>query len=136
VNEALRAHVTSAKFVLTLGATHIAALVWVERQLRNNKSTDEKLHDGTLAPHDPPLGHPLRRAFRHSGMGGLITRGLVLHHLPAEYAQPGVWGGHLKPAEIWTITKAGRAVIDLLVESGVWAEYADAMPAEVEREVA
>jgi hypothetical protein len=136
VNEALRAHVTSAKFVLTLGATHIAALVWVERQLRHNKSTDEKLQDRTLAPTDPPLGHPLRRAFRHSGMGGLITRGLILHHLPAGYDQPGVWGGHLKPAEIWTITRAGRAVIDLLVEAGIWSEFADALPAEIDRVVA
>lgn len=122
-NEALRAHVTSARFVLTLGATHIAALVHIERSLRHGKSQNENIRDRSWLDHDPPLGHPLRPAFRNSvsGMNGLIARGLAVHTTP----QSANW----RPSDIWTITPAGWAVITLLVEAGIWAEYADALPA-------
>lgn len=130
INEALRAHVTSAKFVLTLGATHIAALVGVERRLRDNRTLEEELASGQLLVRNPAQAHPLRRAFRHdaTGMAGLIARGLVVHHHPHD-------GGHgdgwirVKPSEYWQITPAGWAVITLLQQAGIWAEYSDALPA-------
>jgi hypothetical protein len=130
INEALRAHVTSAKFVLTLGATHIAALVHIDRELCRNRTIDEDLADGTLTSrsHYPDAAHPLRRAFRHNatGVGGCIARGLITHTPPAGGA-PGTWTGHIRPDQIWTITPAGRAVITLLVEAGIWAEYDGAL---------
>lgn len=133
INEALRAHVTSAKFVLTLGATHIAALVNVERSLRYNRSLDEELADhragkSSLLQRDPPIGHPLRRAFRHTGTSGLIARGLVIHTNPNVAGEAGAWTKH-KPSEYWQITPAGWAVITLLRDAGIWAEYSDALPA-------
>src|SRR5262245_56140750 len=82
VNEALRAHVTSAKFVLTLGGSHIAALARLADELARDRSLEEDLAAGTLRPCDPPTGHPLRRAFRNPGLSGLITRGLVVQYHP------------------------------------------------------
>jgi len=133
VNEALRAHVTSAKFVLTLGGTHIAALVSVVARLADDRTTDEMLRDyragkGPLRDIDPPAGHPLRRAFRNPGMNGLIERGLLIHTMP--YARNGRRGNDTndwRPSEIWTITPAGQAVITLLREAGIWQEYAGAL---------
>jgi hypothetical protein len=131
VNEALRAHVTSAKFVLTLGASHIAALARIVADLADNRSTEEMIrdhraHTRPLRDVDPPVGHPLRSAFRAPGMGGLITRGLVTHTMP--YPRKGRtdttdW----RPSDIWHITEAGHAVITLLREAGIWQEYAGAL---------
>lgn len=137
INEALRAHVTSAKFVLTLGATHIAALVGVERRLRDNRTLEEELASGQLLIRNPAQAHPLRRAFRHdtTGMAGLIARGLVVHHHPHEGGHPDGWT-RVKPSEYWTITPAGWAVVTLLQQAGIWQEYADALPAVPERKAA
>lgn len=132
VNERLRAHVTSTTFVLTLGATHIAALAHIDHELRRNRSLNEDLAEGTLRDIDPPQGNPLRRAFRHNatGMNGLIARGLATHTYTDKAT--GAW----RPSDIWTITPAGRHVIGLLQEAGIWQEYADALPAEPEPEPA
>lgn len=121
VNEALRSHVTSAKFVLTLGATHIACLVRIERDLQRDRTIDEDLAAGIIRSWDPAIGHPLRRAFRHGSAAGLIARGLITHTMPAHRG----W----RPSQIWTITPAGWAVITLLREAGIWQEYTDALPA-------
>lgn len=134
MNELLRAHVTSAKFVLTLGATHIAALARIVADIADNRSTDEMLKDyragGSLRDPDPPIGHPLRPAFRAPGMGGLISRGLVTHTMPYPRLKGRSDAGDWRPSEIWHITEAGHAVITLLREAGIWQEYAGAlMPA-------
>lgn len=121
MNQALRDHVTSAKFVLTLGPTHIANLVQIERRLRHNKTLEEEIKAGTFLKNDPPEGHPLRRTFRLPGFPGLVARGLVTHRMPTDHK----W----RPSDIWTITPAGWAVITLLVEAGIWQEYSDALPA-------
>lgn len=129
INEALRAHVSSAKFVLTLGTTHIAALVRIEHDLRRNRSLEEDLAEGTLRTNDPPIGHPLRRAFRSPGAAALIERGLVTHADPHREGEPRDEWTRRKPSAFWTITPAGWAVITLLVEAGIWQEYSDALPA-------
>lgn len=120
VNQALRQHVTSASFALVLGSTHIAALVRVDFELRRNRTLMEDIKEGRLAEHDPPgLTGPHRRAFRHdaTGINGLIRRGLVLHTYPTKPV------GEDRPDEIWEITEAGRLVIGLLKEAGLWAEF-------------
>lgn len=129
VNESFRSHVTSGKFVLTLGSSHIAALVWIEQQLRRDRSLEEELSSGHIARRDPEMGHPLRRAFRSPGTGGIISRGLVIHTDPRyhEGAPADEWTRR-KPSEFWTITPAGWAVVTLLVEAGIWQEYSDALP--------
>lgn len=134
INEALRAHVTSAKFVLTLGGTHIAALARIVADLADDRSTDDMLKDNRagrpLRQVDPPVGHPLRSAFRAPGVGGLITRGLVTHTMPyprGKRRDTGDW----RPSEIWHITEAGHAVITLLREAGIWQEYAGALAPEL-----
>lgn len=121
VNEALRQHVTSASFALVLGSTHIAALVWTDHMLRRNRSfNDDNTSDGRDDREPAGADGPHRSAFRsHTvGMSGLYRRGLVVRVSPHEYG----WAD--KPAaEIWQITEAGRLVIGLLRESGLWAEY-------------
>jgi hypothetical protein len=131
VNEAFRSHVTSTTFVLTLGASHIAALAHVAHELKRNRSIEEDLKNKTIDRRAKPRSGPLRRAFAHSatGMNGLVSRGLVIHHhLREEDRQPGKWTGHLKPTDIWTITRAGELVIELLTEAGIWQEFADVLP--------
>jgi hypothetical protein len=121
VNDALREHVTSSKFTLTLGATHIAALVWIDWQLLVNLNFDE-LSEQQSALVEPPRSHTLYRTFQLvvPGMHGLIQRGLVTHTRPANRG--------VKPADIWTITTAGQMVVGLLKEAGIWQEYASALP--------
>lgn len=129
INEALRAHVTSAKFVLTLGATHIAALVRFEYDLRRDRSLEEDLKAKTLRNPDPAVGHPLRRAFRSPGTAGIISRGLVVQLHPYREGEPRDEWTRRKPSEVWAITPAGWAVITLLQQAGIWQEYTDALPA-------
>lgn len=120
INHALRQHVTSASFALVLGSTHIAALVQADYALRRNKTLNEELADGTVGQISTPARNgPHRRAFTLSatGMNGLIRRGLILHTYPDKPT------GENRPDEIWEITEAGRLVIGLLKESGLWAEY-------------
>lgn len=123
INDALRTYVTSASFTLTLGATHIAALVQIDHFLRRNKTINEEIADGTIGEHYPAAERgPHRRAFRHNatGMGGLCRRGLVIHRVPSKNVLDS------RPDEAWEITEAGALVIGLLKEAGLWAEYGGA----------
>src|SRR5438034_998622 len=70
------------------------------------------------------------------GAGGLIDRGLIEHIIPDHYRAPGVNSGHLRPEQVWRITRAGQLVIDLLKEAGIWGEYAAALPAAAPEAVA
>lgn len=125
VNLALRQYVTSANFALILGSTHIAALVWTDHMLRRNKSFKEDNEEGTTDDRNPP-GRALQpRAYAHhaTGMTGLLRRGLVVRLFESHGGQPyEQWAG-VKPDETWQITEAGRLVIGLLKESGLWAEF-------------
>lgn len=114
-NDMLRAHVTGTAFVLTLGKTHIAALVHLEEVLAWEEANgaasrrDMKLH------RHPALGNFVPAA------SGLITRGLVTHH---ETDTPGVLRNDKAFVDMWQITKAGQLVLELLKECGIWQEYA------------
>lgn len=121
VNRALRDHVTSANFTLVLGSTHIAALVWVDFMLRRNRSTSDDLNDGTFSQRvSPGEDGPHQRAFRNhaTGIAGLYRRGLVVRLLDRSATNR-----DSRPTDIWEITDAGRLVIGLLKESGLWAEF-------------
>lgn len=127
-NDLLRMHVTRVGFDLSLGKTHIAALVWIE-ELRVAK------WDATYFR--KPKSGPMHRAFNNlvSGFHGLEERGLVVHRYdpqqvmrfqqsnPVHRDEDGVLRIHHNP-KVWKITKAGRLVIDLLKESGLYDEYA------------
>lgn len=119
MNRALREHVTSASFTLVLGSTHIAALVRIDTELRRNKTLLEQLRDGDPDRWREARNGPMGRAFSHNatGMSGVIRRGLVVHTYPTKPT------GENRPDEIWEITDAGRLVIGLLKEAGLWAEF-------------
>lgn len=124
VNESLRAHVTRVGFDLTLAKSAIAALVYIDQVLRNKRDS--------LAVTEPRHG-PYGRAYAMfaSGAKSLIERGLLVHKMPA----PGLGSRayqkdeHGVPHFYWDastyrITKAGRYVIGLLHETGIYEEYA------------
>lgn len=129
-NDLLRSHVTRVGFDLTLPRSAIAALVWVE-ELRLAKWDSVGL-DMRL-----PAGHPLYRAFGHfvTGARGLEERGLLMHRWDAEGERrrgPRAWRDdegrwHHDHRGIWKITRAGRLVIGLLREAGLYDEYAEAV---------
>ncbi len=118
VNEALRSHVTRVGFDLTLSRSQIAALVWL------NEAMD------TYVDTRVPVDHPLRHAFAHhmTGMGGLIAKGMVIHHYDPTVQRTG-------PISNWTarphfsITRAGELATELLREAGLYAEYSAALAA-------
>ena len=121
VNEALRAHVTSAKFVLTLGGSHIAALVWIDWNTRHGPSMSAE--PGAVTQHHKPAHGPWR--FIVPGCNGIIDRGLAVHH-PFRNSGSGI---DERPfGQAWQITPAGQAVITLLREAGIWDEYLAHMP--------
>lgn len=133
----LRAHVTRTGFDLSLGKTHIAALVWLE-ELRRHKWESTNFRR--------PSKGSMGRAFNNfvSGMRGLQDRGLVEHHYdrdralafgrtnPTRRREDGVLQIKHDP-KTWKITKAGKLVIGLLKESGLYDEYADQIRPEDER---
>jgi hypothetical protein len=119
-NEALRAHVTRVGFDLTLGKSHIATLVWIDQMLKHRR------HIRTV-----PSG-PYRHAFANSAVGGhgLEDRGLIEHTMPdyKGWRAKGRSSDSYPVHRIWRITKAGRLVIALLKEAGVYQEYLEALP--------
>lgn len=117
-NDLLRAHVTSTAFVLSLGKTHIAALVHLEEALAADLSVNDHItaarNGQAPAPKPPHLGNFT------TGASGLIARGLVTH----AYVPPRTDISDKPFSTFWQITKAGRLVLELLREAGVWQEYA------------
>lgn len=110
-NDALRAHVTRVGFDLSLGRTHIAALVFLNECLARKCYLDTRTS---------PI-----RAFSNfsTGSRGLIERGLVTHE-----SWKRAPGRRVPMHQVWKITKAGRAAITLLREAGIYDEYASAIP--------
>lgn len=105
-NDLLRSHVTRVGFDLSLGKTHVAALVMLDIALKSRRHVDTR--------------HPMLRTWVPA-MHGLGDRGLVEHRHALDsrgYAKPG-----LNPH--YRITKAGRLVIGLLKEAGIYQEHAD-----------
>lgn len=116
-NEPLRSHVTRVGFNLTIGRTHIAALVYL----------NESFQRGYMNAHKGAESH--RRLFNlfATGMAGCQTRGLVVHHYDYDHRDEGLqWH--------YTITRAGQLIIELLRESGLYAEYAGALPVATQDE--
>lgn len=113
-NGLLRDHVTRVGFDLSLGRTHIAGLVLLNESLTQRRYIPAHKSPDAVA----------RRTFSWfaSGIQGCCTRGLVVHHYRQDKQDGGLkWH--------YTITKAGKLVIDLLKEAGVYQEYAGALPA-------
>lgn len=125
MNEALRDHVTSAAFVLSLGKTHVAALVRLDLELAAEVCLDYASVRGT------PNGALHRQDV--TALNGLITRGLVTHRFDEAYGaggpkhaeyiakiSEGTWPRNIN----WAITRAGRLVCELLQECGLYQEHA------------
>ena len=117
-NDLLRSHVTGAAFHLTLGKTHIAALVHLEEKLAADVTFNQWLAAHRAGQPEPPKTPHLGNFT--SGVAGLVARGLVTH----AYVPPRVDISDRAPSTIWQITPAGRLVLELLREAGVWQEYA------------
>src|SRR5258706_7836078 len=100
INESLREHVTRIGFNLSLGKTHIAALVNIDHILKRNQSTIEELNSGGYK-----LNMRMPRVFNMfvSGQRGLIERGLV-HHIADQRRKPGENISDMRPRRIWRIT--------------------------------
>ncbi len=112
-NDLLRSHVTRVGFDLSLGRTHIAAIVLLNESLTQRR----------YIPAHKTSDAAARRTFAWfaSGLQGCCTRGLVIHHYRQDKRDGGLkWH--------YTITRAGKLVIDLLKEAGIYQEYADALP--------
>lgn len=114
INAALRDHVTGAAFTLTLRKTHISTLAYIDWRLTYDTTIDEFVkYDYVTVPHFI------------SGTEGLIRRGLLLHFDPYP---PRTNTSHARFSEFYQITDAGRLVIGLLKEAGLWQEHAAAFP--------
>lgn len=114
MNEALRQHVTRVGFDLTLGKTHVAALVYLDFCTRNRTTLNTA-----------GIGRNIFSWFV-PGIRGCGDRGLVVHHYDAEASNKK--GDHL--GKHYTITPAGKLVIGLLKEAGIWQEYEAALPVQ------
>ena len=126
-NPLLREHVTSAAFMLSLGKTHVAALVRLDLELA------AEVHI------QPPREGQYGRLHRNdiTGLNGLIARGLIVHLYEQNkhkytvkkgdsslYSVGAVDHDRMPVGQIWNITRAGRLVADLLKETGLYQEYA------------
>lgn len=114
LNGLLRHHVTRVGFDLTLTSQQIDALVQLDLAMKDGKRRPHVLINGRgPGPRDNTVG----------AVDGLIRRGLVIHH----YKGPDSGVSQVKRDEYRThfsITAAGRAVVVLLEEAGLYAEYA------------
>jgi hypothetical protein len=125
MNDALRDHVTSAAFALTLGKTHIAELVRLDLELAAGRSLAY-----SQVRNIPHRAHRLDVPARNA----LAARGLISHVFDEEKWHPDgkpsrewtdlVTHGEFPPSENWAITRAGEHVIGLLREAGLYQEYA------------
>ena len=120
VNELLREHVLRTGFNLVLTKTQIAALVEIDAAISR-----ERWHG-----HDELS--PTWQAFHSlwiSGAHGLERRGLLRHTFHENAGKYSI-AGQMPVSEAWRITEAGKLVIGLLKEAGIYQHYAGAMPAE------
>lgn len=109
MNEALRDHVTNVGFNLSLTKNQIASLVWLDVV----KDLTEYRRTG---------GAPLSW---WAGMQGCKRRGLVIHHYDAaEQDRLSDDERRVQPlGHFYTITDAGKAVLFLLHEAGLYQEH-------------
>ena len=105
-NVALRAHVTRVGFDLSLGKTHVAALVMLAEAIAARSNVDSR--------------HPMLRVWI-TATHGLKDRGLIEHEYRTDARGNAKKGLH----HHYRITRAGRHVIGLLKEAGIYQEHAD-----------
>lgn len=103
-NEALRAHVTRVGFDLSLGHTHVAALVAIAESHRTK--LDVTMH-----------------RFWVPAVRGCMERGLVIHHPQTALRNKRLFEGLGKLADWYSLTPAGELVVSLLTEAGLYNEY-------------
>lgn len=110
-NGLLRAHVTRVGFDLSLGKSHIAALVYLTESIQRRTYISTRWVE--------PIYH---RPFANfaTGCRGLEERGLLVHHYREKKRDAGL---HYH----YTVTKAGKLVVALLKEAGIYQEYAAAL---------
>lgn len=121
-NHRFRDFTTRTAFNLSLGTTHIKALVIVhEAYAKDRDLTSRSEHGIIFDSHFVP------------GVQGCIKRGLAWHEAPERY-------GAKLPSEVYGLTKAGELMVELLKEAGIWQQYVadmpetkDAAPTEAER---
>lgn len=108
MNAALREHVTRVGFNLTLGKTHIAALVLISEYW----AKDLRYH-----AHGSPWSQWI------TGNQGCRARGLTWHQ-PHDTRGIPVDQRPL-PSAYFGVTTAGQYTIGLLAEAGIWQDYLD-----------
>lgn len=115
MNELLRRHVTDVGFLLTLRKTHIAALIFL----------NESIEHGEWISHSHEIRGPL--SLFVPAARGLIDRGLVVHRdapkrRPRNPHRLRAWEKQHGFAWRWQITAAGKLVVGLLREAGLYSE--------------
>jgi hypothetical protein len=122
VNELLREHVLRTGFSLVLTKTQIAAMVQLDAAIERGKFVRrDEMAPTWLAFHGTFIG----------GVQGLERRGLVRHTFHQnKHKYPEYPAQHMPASEAYEITEAGRLVIGLLREAGIYQHYATAMPAQ------
>lgn len=123
VNELLREHVLRTGFNLVLTKTQIAALVELDAAIgREQWYRREDLSPTWQAFH----------ALFISGIKGLQNRGLIRHTFHENKPKYPDYPAQSMPiSAAYEITGAGKLVIGLLREAGIYQHYQAAMPAEV-----
>lgn len=121
-NDNLREHVTRTGFDLSLGKTHIMALVWLDLYLAEDEQDWRK-----MSREFHPRPQPRVMAHSITGMRGLYERGLARNLLfDGELTEDGL--PTATPRQKFAITDAGHLVIGLLREAGIYDEFAALIP--------
>lgn len=115
VNEALRGHVTRVGFNLTLTVGQISALIALDEAIRR------KLRGVPDAQTNTPWSYAINSNWV-TGMHGLERRGLVNHHYDERYSYKGKLHHLDHIGRHYKITKAGKLVIEILKEAGIYEE--------------
>ena len=123
VNELLREHVLRTGFSLVLTKTQIAAMVQLDAALdrgqwirRSEMSVTWQAFHGLFI----------------TGIKGLENRGLIRHiYHENKHKYPGTLALSMPVSDAYEITDAGKLVIGLLKEAGIYQHYAVAMPREM-----
>jgi hypothetical protein len=124
-NPVLREHVTSAAFALILGKTHVTALVRLDLELAAELTLDYGQVRGISRAHQLDVQARNQLASR-----GLIVSVWEENKRKWQYQEAGTgrWVTDFDkdppPGEHWHITRAGRLVIELLQEAGLYQEQA------------
>lgn len=121
VNAALREHVTSVGFSLTLTKSQLRGLVFLAL------CHSGRINDSYYPDHG-------ERGWYVTAAKGLIVRGLVEHVYPPRWfkGSESEWknrdthkGRPITPADFYLLTQAGDLVVQLLAQAGLFTDIAD-----------